>query len=46
MRKASGRHKGRLGLAALAFTAGVGITSLAGGAWPARLPRAHPSPSS
>jgi ABC-type branched-subunit amino acid transport system substrate-binding protein len=31
MGKASGRHKGRLGLAALAFTAGVGLTSLAGG---------------
>ena len=28
---ASGRHKGRLGLAALAFTAGVGVTSLAAG---------------
>ena len=30
MKKALGRHNGRLGLAALAFTAGVGITTLAG----------------
>ena len=28
---ASSRHKGRFGLAALAFTAGIGVTSLAGG---------------
>ncbi len=31
MSRASGGHRGRLGLAALAFAAGVGVTSLAGG---------------
>ena len=46
MGKASGRHKGRLGLAALAFTAGVGITEPGRWAGRRRSVRLARSPSS